>query len=250
MNAAVAAIMGMLGACFGSYLLCVGERLARKEKVIRSNSTCPSCGHRLSFLDLIPIVSWIFLRGRCRYCKGRIPIRHIVTELLLAAVFCLLYARFGLGIRFLQGAILVIFLFTASVSDLISGEVDDRLLVIPCFIWIVIGGILPCIMVWTDRKNTKEELLNTVLDGARRILLAATLCFVLLVLVVLLEKIRKKTVVGGADIKVIFMISLYLPLISMLNMLVLTVILSLLMAMLELFLRRSLSGMQKTVPYS
>ena len=250
MKAAVTAIMGMLGACFGSYLLCVGERLAKKEKVIRDSSVCPSCGHRLSLPDLIPVISWVLLRGRCRYCKSRIPIRHIVTEILLAAVFILLYARFGLGIRFFQGAVLGIFLFTASVSDIISGEVDNRLLVIPCFIWIVTGKILPYIMVWEDCENPKEELLKTLLEGAMHVLLATVLCIVLLVSALFLELIRKKTVIGGADIKAFFLICLYLPLISILNMLVLTSVLSLIMAILDTFVRRRKpSGMHKTVPY-
>ena len=57
-----------LGAVFGSFLNCAAWRIAHGESFLRGHSRCPACGHALGLPDLVPIFSWIFQRGRCRYC--------------------------------------------------------------------------------------------------------------------------------------------------------------------------------------
>lgn len=80
----------ILGTVFGSFIDCTAERLAKKEDVILKRSYCPKCHHSLAWFDLIPIVSFIFLKGRCRYCHARIPWEYPLVEfstgLLFAAV--------------------------------------------------------------------------------------------------------------------------------------------------------------------
>lgn len=84
-------IIFVTGACLFSFLNVVIFRVPRKQSFVKGFSVCPACGHRLGATDLVPIVSWLFLRGRCRYCKARIGVRDTLVELLggLLALLCL-----------------------------------------------------------------------------------------------------------------------------------------------------------------
>ena len=69
-----------IGACVGSFLNVVVWRLPRDESLVTPPSRCPKCGHRLAWFDNLPIVGWIFLRGKCRYCKQPISPRYPIVE--------------------------------------------------------------------------------------------------------------------------------------------------------------------------
>jgi leader peptidase (prepilin peptidase)/N-methyltransferase len=79
-----------LGAILGSFLDCVIFRLERKENFLKGRSYCPNCHHLLSFFDLIPIFSFLILKGKCRYCKKPIPLEHFLMEIASAILFSFL----------------------------------------------------------------------------------------------------------------------------------------------------------------
>ncbi|MCH7944702.1 MAG: prepilin peptidase [Armatimonadetes bacterium] len=77
-----------LGAAVGSFVNVVIYRLPRGLSVNRpANSFCPSCKHRLTGLDLVPLLSWVFLRGKCRHCGGRISSRYFIVELINGSIW-------------------------------------------------------------------------------------------------------------------------------------------------------------------
>ncbi len=84
----------MLGASIGSFLNVVIYRLPRGENIVYPASHCPYCGHRLAWYDMIPIFSYLALRGRCRYCGHRIPIRYFWVELLTGLWTVFVFAYF------------------------------------------------------------------------------------------------------------------------------------------------------------
>lgn len=102
------ALVFITGACIGSFLNVCIYRLPKEESLIKKNSHCMSCGAYIKRRDLIPIVSWIILKGKCRNCGAKISPRYTVVELLnaviylstfifikniaLAALLCLLYS--------------------------------------------------------------------------------------------------------------------------------------------------------------
>jgi len=77
----------MLGACTGSFLSVCVWRLPREESILWPPSACPNCGRRLRFFENIPILGWLFLRGKCRGCKTPISFRYIFLELFTAMLF-------------------------------------------------------------------------------------------------------------------------------------------------------------------
>ena len=79
----------IIGLCLASFLNVVVERTVRCEKWLWSRSKCNSCGHVLAWYDLIPVLSWIFLKRKCRYCKNSIPARYPLSELALGIALLL-----------------------------------------------------------------------------------------------------------------------------------------------------------------
>ena len=77
----------LLGLVMGSALNCLAWRMAHGEKWSGGRSRCPQCGHELNALDLVPLFSYLFLRGRCRYCGERISPRYALAELTLGLTY-------------------------------------------------------------------------------------------------------------------------------------------------------------------
>lgn len=80
-------LTAILGLIFGSFANAVTWRLRSGESITQGRSMCPECRHQLASKDLIPVLSWLSLKGKCRYCKKPISIQYPVVELLTALVF-------------------------------------------------------------------------------------------------------------------------------------------------------------------
>ena len=181
------------GACFGSFLNCLAFRMIRKEDWIKGRSHCPSCGHVLGFFDLIPVLSWLLLKGRCRYCGSRISIRYPLSELFMGIVFVLAYLKTVPDIFLLiNRLILFSIFFCLSLIDLESYIIPDVFVVL---------GILNRIILTIFQGNIQTNL-N---DLAGAILIS----FGIYLIVSLMNFFTKQDCIGGGDIKLIFMICLY-----------------------------------------
>lgn len=84
----------IFGSVIGSFLNVVILRTPLKQSLVTEPSHCFSCGHRLAWYDMFPIFSWIFLRGKCRYCGEKISPRYMIVEAVCAACYCLAYLLF------------------------------------------------------------------------------------------------------------------------------------------------------------
>jgi len=99
MEAGLAVIFVILGMIVASFLNVCADRLPAGQSLVYPPSHCPACSRRLAAKDLIPIFSYLWLRGRCRYCKAPIPRRVLWVEIATAALFGLAYWQYGLGIE-------------------------------------------------------------------------------------------------------------------------------------------------------
>lgn len=89
-------LIGLLAGMLGSFINMAVWRIPRRESIIWPRSHCPVCKHVLGFWDLVPVISYIFLRGRCRYCEIKFGIRYALIELSLVVSAVLLYSTRGL----------------------------------------------------------------------------------------------------------------------------------------------------------
>ena len=123
----MALICAILGLAMGSFLnLCI-DRLPQGESIISPSSHCASCGHPLSALDLIPLLSYLLLRGRCRYCGAPIPWRLPLVEMATGLLFALLWHRYGptsqLTLATIYTCILIIVFFVDLEHRLVLNQV-------------------------------------------------------------------------------------------------------------------------------
>ena len=120
--------MGVLGAIIGSFINVVSVRLGKGEDCVHGRSYCPHCRHTLRAVDLIPLLSFLCLKGKCRYCKKRISIRYFLVEVLFSLIFILVASLKGptewIGYFFCCICILI------ALMDIDSYEVDLRILII------------------------------------------------------------------------------------------------------------------------
>jgi len=112
----------IFGAIVGSFLNVCIVRLPKGESLVSPPSHCPHCKTPIPFYDNIPLLSYIFLLGRCRFCRGKISPRYFVVELLMAAFSVALFHRFGLGLVFL-----VHFIFVAALMVIAFIDLDVRI---------------------------------------------------------------------------------------------------------------------------
>lgn len=89
-----------IGTIFGSFFTLAIHRIPLHQDITHERSYCPKCNHKLGFWDMIPILSYIILNGKCRYCKSKIRIRYLILEVITGIVF-LLFAM-SLNINFLE----------------------------------------------------------------------------------------------------------------------------------------------------
>ena len=84
-------ILFVLGLCLGSFVNALTWRIHQKKDWVKARSQCTHCGHTLDSLDLIPVISWLALRGKCRYCRKQISIQYPAVELAAAITFVVSY---------------------------------------------------------------------------------------------------------------------------------------------------------------
>ncbi len=120
----------LLGAVIGSFLNVLIYRIPKSESILRPPSHCPVCGHRLKWYDMIPVFSYIFLKGKCRYCGAKISPRYPLIEALTGFAFVGVGLRYGWSLLFFEYIIFSALLITVSFTDIFNGVVPD-VVVIP-----------------------------------------------------------------------------------------------------------------------
>ncbi len=117
----------LIGCCVGSFLNVVALRSGSGESFVKGRSHCPSCGVALRLWELIPVFSYLFLRGRCRTCRVRISPRYLLTEMALGGVFALCFWRYGLSLETVNACLTASLLFCVFLIDLQSMIIPNGL---------------------------------------------------------------------------------------------------------------------------
>lgn len=215
-----------LGAVLGSFLNCAAWRIVRGESFIQGRSHCALCGHPLGVPELIPVVSWLAQRGRCKWCGGKISVRYPLTELCFALLTVLCLLRFDLTPLCLRNWLFLCVLFLLTLTDLDDMIIPDGCHIAAVLIWL---AFLPfTFTTWRDA-------------GLR---LLAGLCFGggLLAVSLVMDKVMGRDTLGGGDIKLFFVVGLYLGFVGTLFALALACVLG-------LVFHAALSGRGRAFPF-
>lgn len=120
-------LFAILGAAIGSFLNVGIDRLPHGGSLLSPASHCPACQQQLGIRDLVPVFSYLWLRGRCRYCGVAIPQRLLWVEVAGAALFAFLYWQYSLTWEFAATAVFCCFFLVLLVIDLERGIVPNKI---------------------------------------------------------------------------------------------------------------------------
>lgn len=187
--------LSVAGAAFGSFLDCAVWRFARKEPMFRGRSRCAACGHTLTVRDLVPVLSYVWMRGRCRHCGEKIPVECLWAEVAGAAGFVCLGLHFGVSAALCQWLVFGVLLLAISLVDA-EMRMIPNLLVLTMAVNRVAWVFLLQEALWDSAKTALVSLCAGPIP--------------LLILTLLMEKLLGREVMGGGDIKLLMAFALYL----------------------------------------
>lgn len=118
------------GACLGSFFNVVAYRLPRGLDFVKGRSFCPVCRHTLESQDLVPVLSWLSLKGKCRYCGAKVSRRYPLTEAAAGLFAVASFLRFGLTAAALLAMLICCTLMTLTLIDADTQEIPDGLIVV------------------------------------------------------------------------------------------------------------------------
>ncbi|MBD3183923.1 prepilin peptidase [Candidatus Poribacteria bacterium] len=195
----------ILGLAVGSFLNVCIYRIPRDISIIKpSRSFCPNCQHKISALENIPVLSYIFLRGKCRHCKAPISPRYMVVEIITAALFIVMLLRSMtmhqevkfIILEFITTAFFVSLLIAITFIDLEFYIIPDKIVLTG-----LIFGLLSAIAA--------SVLTNSYKPIAFRILGMVTGAGIIYVIAVAGSAIFRKQAMGGGDVKLMGMVGIY-----------------------------------------
>ena len=201
-----------LGACMGSFLNCAAWRIVHGESFLSGRSHCPNCGHTLTAVELIPIISWLIQKGRCKNCKTKISVRYPLTEILFAVITILCLLRFDLTVLCLRNYIFICCLFLISLTDIDSMIIPDG-----CHIVSIVTWFMALPFLFTGWMPVLFSVLSAFLIGGGLLLISF-----------IMDKKLGMTSMGGGDIKLFFVVGLYLGFVGTLFALILSCVIGLL----------------------
>ncbi len=214
-------ILFLIGLIIGSFLNVCIYRIPEGISIVIPGSFCPHCKHKLSWIDNIPLVSYILLKGRCRYCAKKIPLQYPLVELLTGVIFILFYRRFGISAEF------ILFLSTSSLL-IIAFFIDLRYMVLPDVV------IIPSIILSVIYGSIYGFPNNFITAG-------------IFVLIFYLLRVIFSGGLGIGDVELIFIFSLML---GFYGTLMVVVISSLIGTIYGVYLiRKGRAGMRTKIPF-
>ena len=186
---------GLLGLCVGSFLNVCILRLAKEDKKQRSlfhpPSTCPRCGHRISWRDNVPVLSWLWLRGRCRWCGQPISVQYPIIEASVAVLWIAAMLAYGPTANFLAAVVLGTILIGIAITDARHYLIPDE------YNWA--GLILGLALSLPDGAQ-----------GFQKAVLGSAAGFALLYAVGLVGGwVFKEEAMGGGDVKMMAMVGAF-----------------------------------------
>ncbi len=198
----------VFGLLFGSFVNALVWRLKNKRNWVQERSECVHCGHKLTAKDLIPVVSWLLLKGRCRYCKKPISYQYPVVEIMVSALFVWSYLHWPSEIT---GMVIVHFCLWLVLLVVLSALIvyDFRYMLLPNKL-VTAAGIVTALWIIINTLFG-EHSYAPIIDSFLGLLSFGGLFY-------LMFQISNGKWIGGGDVKLGFVLGAWLasPLLSLL----------------------------------
>jgi leader peptidase (prepilin peptidase)/N-methyltransferase len=198
MNAIIHIFFFLLGSAIGSFLNVCIYRIPRDKSIVKPPSACPGCGRPIRPFDNIPILSYIFLKGKCRNCGTKISIRYPLVELLTGFFFLLLYLKFGVTFELIVFMIFLALLIVISFIDLDFQIIPDILSIGGVALGFILSIIRPFFRHLDPRFGILDSLYGIAIGGG-----------ILFAIAWLYQFFTKREGMGGGDIKLLGMIGAF-----------------------------------------
>ena len=180
---------GLLGLIFGSFFNVCIYRIPREKSIVWPGSFCPKCQKPIAWYDNIPVLSYVFLLGKCRHCKAPISLQYPLVELLTATLTVLFVWKLGISVWTFAQLTAVYFLLISSVIDLELMIIPDRFSLGLIVLGVAFAWCNPNLSgLWWERELTSLLGAGVGLFGVLAIALLGTWLF-------------KKEAMGGGDVK-------------------------------------------------
>jgi leader peptidase (prepilin peptidase)/N-methyltransferase len=192
-------IVFIVGLIFGSFANVCIYRLPKGKSIIFPSSFCPNCNKKIKWYDNIPLLSYLILKGKCRYCKKPISPRYFVVEFITGLLFLFIYRKFGLSPSFFIYTLLVLSLVIIGFIDIDTFLIPDVIVLPGIFLGLVVSWLFPKIHDMPKIGSFLYSFCGVILGGATLIFLGF-----------LGKLIFKKEAMGGGDVKMLAMIGSFL----------------------------------------
>lgn len=214
----------IFGLVFGSFFNVVGLRIPIKESIVRPPSHCTNCQRQLTALDLVPVLSYVWLGGKCRSCGQKISWIYPLMELITGVLFAFAYWKLGFTVEFFVAILLISLLVIIVVSDFAYMLIPDKVLLffLPL---LFIGRVLSPLTPWWDS------------------VLGAAVGFGILYSIAVLSKGG----MGGGDIKLFFLLGLVLGTLNALLTLFIAAVIGMVVGIIVLKARQQ--GRKTPIPF-
>jgi len=191
-------ILAILGAALGSFINVLIYRLPLKKSIVYPPSHCGNCNKKIPFYLNIPIISYIILGGKCKYCSAKIHWHHLLIEIITPLILIGLFLQYGLGILFFKYAVLCLFMIPIFFIDAFH-QIIPHVLSIP---------LIPLGLIFAYIPRSDVSLISS--------LIAAVIIFAFLLLLAYAYRFaRKQDGLGGGDIWLFTGIAAFFGLISL-----------------------------------
>ncbi|HUD03733.1 MAG TPA: prepilin peptidase [Patescibacteria group bacterium] len=201
----IIAILAILGLAFGSFVNALVWRLheqnkskSKKLSILYGHSMCPNCKHQLAIKDLVPVFSWVFLRGKCRYCKKPISKQYPLVELLVVVLFVVSYVAWPINLNsnwqylnFATWLVILVGLTALAVYDNKWMILPDKI-IYPVIVFAIISTMLQ-FALGRPGKDITEVLLSVIIGGG---------------LFWLIYQVSLGKWIGGGDVKLGFLLGI------------------------------------------
>lgn len=187
----------ILGTVFGSFYNVVAFRVSNKESIIKPKSHCPKCNHILKFYELIPILSFLIQKGKCRCCHEKISLFYPLMEMFSGILFAVSFYSYGFSYELLMALALSSMFIIIIVTDLNYYIIPDEINIAFAIIIFIINILIH----------------NSILEALKYGLFGLIMFLFMYILMIIGNFLFKQESLGGGDIKLLFVLGMTAPVI-------------------------------------